>query len=65
MPAGQDEAVAAEPAGIGRIVPHYLLEQQVRGGREAHRGAGVARARRLHRVHRQHADQVDRPRVGV
>ena len=40
VPAGQHEPVPAEPAGIGRVVPQDPLEQQVRGGCQAHRRAG-------------------------
>ena len=61
--AGQHEPVAAEPVRVGRVVPHDLLEQQVRRRREAHRGAGVAVADLLHGVHRQHPHGVDRPVV--
>ena len=40
--AGEHEPVAAEPLVVVRVVPHHLLEQQVRRRREAHRGARVA-----------------------
>ena len=57
--AGQHEAVAARPVGVGRVVPHHLLEQQVRRGREAHRRAGVAVPDLLDGVHGQHPHGVD------
>ncbi len=39
--AGQDEAVAARPGGVGRVVAKQSLEQQVRRGCQSHGGAGV------------------------
>ena len=60
MAAGQDEPVAARPERVGGVVPHDLLVQQVGGGGEAHRGAGVAVAGLLHGVRGQQADGVDR-----
>ena len=59
VPARQDEAVTAGPVGVGRVVPHDLLEQQVRRGGEAHGRARVAVADLLHRVHREHTHGVD------
>ena len=46
----QDEPVAPEPVDVGRVVAHDLLEEQVRGRREAHRRSGVAVADLLHGV---------------
>ena len=63
--AGEHEPVAAEPVRVGRVVPHHLLEQQVRRRRQAHRGAGVAVADLLDGVHRQDPDGVHRPVVEV
>ncbi|CAM5581502.1 hypothetical protein SCYAM73S_04252 [Streptomyces cyaneofuscatus] len=57
--AGEHEAVAAEPLVVGRVVAHDLLEEQVREGRQAHRGAGVAVARLLHGVGGEQPDGVD------
>ena len=57
--AGQHEPVPTGPVGIGRVVPHHLLEQQVRRGREAHGGAGVPVAHLLHGIHGQDANGVD------
>ncbi|CAM5603399.1 hypothetical protein SBADM41S_10138 [Streptomyces badius] len=57
--AGEHEAVAADPLVVGRIVPHHLLEQQVRQRGQAHRGARVAVARLLHGVGGEHPHGVD------
>ncbi len=57
--ARQHEPVAAGPVRVGGVVPHHLLEQQVRRRRQAHGGAGVAVADLLDGVHGQHADRVD------
>ena len=62
-PAGQHEPVAAGPVRVGRIVPHHLLEQQVRRRGQAHRRTGVAVADLLDRVHREHPHGVDRALV--
>ena len=63
--ARQHEAVAGDPLGVGRVVAHDLLEEQVRHRREAHGGAGVAVADLLDRVHRQDPGGVDRALVDV
>jgi len=63
MAAGQHEPVPAQPVRVGWVVPQDPLEQQVRGGRQAHGGAGMARTGLLHRIHREHADEVDGPLV--
>ncbi len=55
----QDEAVATEPVLVVRVAAHHLLEQQVRGWSEAHRGAGMPVAHLLHRIGREDADRVD------
>src|SRR2546430_2123269 len=60
MAAGEHEAVPAGPEGIGRVVLHDPLEQQVGGGCEAHRGTRVAVAGLLHGVHRENPDGVNR-----
>lgn len=57
--AGEHEAVAAEPPVVGRVVPHDLLEQQIRQRGQAHRGARVAVARLLHGVGRERPHGVD------
>ena len=57
--ARQHEPVAARPVRVGGVVPHHLLEEQVRRGRQAHRRAGVAVADLLDGVHGQHPDGVD------
>ena len=61
----QHEPVARHPVRVGRVVPHHLLEQQVRRRRQAHRGARVAVPDLLHGVHRQHARGVDRLAVQI
>ena len=63
--AGEHEAVAAGPVGVGRVVPHHLLEEQVGRRRQAHRRTGVAVADLLDRVHGQHPDRVDSATVEV
>lgn len=55
---GQDEPVATDPGAVARVTTHDLLEEQVRGGRQAHRGAGVTVADLLDRVGREDADRV-------
>ena len=45
---------------VGRVAAHDLLEEQVGGGREAHRGAGVPVADLLDGVGREDARRVDR-----
>ena len=57
--AGEHEPVPSRPVRVGRVVPHHLLEQQVRRGREAHGGAGVPVAHLLHGIHGQDANGVD------
>ena len=61
--AGQHEPITARPLRVGGVVPHHALVEQVGGGSEGHRRAGVPVADLLHRVHRQDADQVDGPLV--
>ena len=63
--AGQHEAVAARPVRVGRVVPHHLLEQQVRRRGEAHRGAGMAVADLLHGVHGEDPHGVHRLGVQI
>src|SRR5439155_7390953 len=60
---GEHEAVPAGPGRIGRVVADDPLEEQVRGGCEAHGGTGVAVAGLLHGVHGQSPDGVDRAAV--
>ena len=59
VPGGEHEPVAADPVGVGGVVPHDALEQGVRQRGEAHRGAGVAVADLLHGVRGQHPHGVD------
>ena len=65
VPGGEHEPVPAGPVRVGRVVPHDPVEEQVRRGRQAHRGARVAVAGFLHGVHGQHADGVDGPAIEV
>ena len=60
VPGRQDETVATQPLVIVRIAAHDLLEQQVRGGSQAHRGAGVAVAHLLHGVGGENTCRVHR-----
>ena len=62
---GQDEPVAAQPVRVRRVVPHHVLEEQVRGGGEADRRPGVAVADLLDRVGGQDTHRVHRPQVEV
>ena len=61
---GEDEAVAAFPTVIGRVLVHDLLEQQVSDRRQAHRGAGVAGADLLHGVGGKDAGGVNGSLIG-
>ncbi len=61
VPRRQDEAVAAGPGGIRRIVAHDLAEQQVGHRRAPHRHAGVPGVGALDGVHREGAVGVDGP----
>ena len=65
MAGGEDEAVAAGPVRVGRVVAHLLRVEEVGDGGERHRGARMARVRLLHRVHREGADRVDRLGAGI
>ena len=58
--AGQDEAVAADPVLVARVVAHHPLEQRVGQRSEAHGGAGMPVADLLDRVRGQHPDGVHR-----
>jgi hypothetical protein len=59
VPRRQDEAVAAQPVRVGRVVPQDVLVEQVGGRGQADRRPGVAVADLLHRVRGQDADRVD------
>ena len=60
VPAGEDEAVAVGPAGLGRIVAEHLVPEHVGDGGQGHGRAGVAALGRFDGVHRKGADRVDR-----
>src|SRR5690606_31490071 len=53
------EAISAEPVLIGRVVAHDLLEQQVCGRGETHRGTGVTVAHLLNGVCCENPRRVD------
>jgi hypothetical protein len=65
VPGGEDEAVAANPGRIGRIVAHHLLEDQICGRGQTHCGTGVAVADLFHGVCRQYAYGIYRALVQV
>ena len=65
MAGGEDEAVPAQPTRVAWVVPEEALEEQVCGGREAHRRAGVAVADLLHSIHREDPDGVNGPPVEI
>ena len=65
MAGGEDEAVAARPVRVGRVVAQHVAVEEVGERRERHRRARMARVRLLHRVHRERADRVDRLGAGV
>ncbi len=60
---GQHEPVATHPVGVGRVMPHHLLEEGVRGGREAHGRTGMAVTDLLYGIGGQDAGGVHRPLV--
>ena len=62
---GQDEAVAADPLGIGRVVAHDALVEQVGQRGQAHRGARVAATGLLDGVRGEQARRVDGLRVQI
>ena len=55
---GQDQSVAIQPFGIGRIVTQKIVPQDGAKVGHAHRGTGVAGFRPLHRIHAQGANGV-------
>jgi hypothetical protein len=59
----EHEPVPAQPVRVGGVVPQPFVEQQVGGGRHAHRRPRVAVADLLDGVHREHPDRVDDPAV--
>ena len=65
VPAGQDEPVATQPCGVGRVVGHDVLVEQVGHGRQRHGGAGVTVAGLLDRVGGEDAHRVDGADVEV
>ena len=59
MATGKDEAIAAFPVGIIRIVLDEVLVQRVGDGRQGDGGAGVAGACLLNRVSRKDLRHLD------
>ena len=59
VPGGQDEAVAVDPPGIGRVVLQVPRPEGIGRGRRPHRQAGMARLCLLDGVRRQKPDRVD------
>jgi len=59
----EDEAVAVDPLGIGRIVLHKLVVQQIGNGGAAERRAGVAGLGFFNSVDGEEAEGVDRKLV--
>ena len=53
MAGREHESITPQPVRITRIVLHHLLEQQVCGGGEGHRGARMAVARILDGISRE------------
>lgn len=62
---GQDEAVAAEPVGVGRVMPQHPLVEQIGGGSQTHRRAGMTVADLLDRIGRQDPGGVHRASIDL
>jgi hypothetical protein len=60
VPSREDEPVPTQPLVVAGVAAHDLLEEQVRGGSEAHRRAGMTVAHLLHGVSRQDPCGVNR-----
>jgi hypothetical protein len=65
MPGQQHNSVPAKPLVIAWVVHKYLLEQQVRQRREAHRRPWMAAAGLLYRVGGEQPGSVNRAHVGI
>src|SRR5699024_6652075 len=61
----QHEAVTSHPVRCGRVVTHDLLEEEIGGRRQTHRGSGVSVTRLFYCVHRQRTDRIDGTTVEV
>ena len=59
MTGGEYEAVAVEPPGVLRIVPHVTHPQRICYGGESHGRPGMTGSGLLNGVHRQRSDGVD------
>ncbi len=61
----EDEAVAAEPVGVGRVMPQHTLVQQIGGGGQTHRRAGMTVADLFDRIGRQDPGGVHRASIDL
>jgi len=59
MTGGQHESVAVEPEGVGGVVMHELVEEQVANGRASHGHARMAGVGLVDGIDRQETDGVD------
>ena len=62
---GEDEAVAIDPVGTGRVVVHDPRIEHVGERRERHRGALMARAGGMRRIHGEATNRADGTRVEI
>src|SRR4051794_40160082 len=65
MPVGHDEPVTADPLGVGGVVSHHPLIEQIGQRGQAHGSARMAVADLLHRIGCQQPGRVDSFRVEV
>ena len=65
MATGEDEPVPAQPQGVGRVVPHHVLVEQVGQRSQAHGRAWVAVADLLDSVGGEQPHRVDGPDIQV
>lgn len=59
MASRQHESVTVEPEGVGRVVVHELVEEQVGHGCAAHWHSWVPRVGLIDSINGQEADSVD------
>ena len=60
MPVGEHEAIAIAPLGVGRVVAHELMKEQIRHGRIAQRRPRVPAVRLLYGIHGKKPQCIDR-----
>jgi hypothetical protein len=60
MSIGKDEAIAIAPLGVGGIVTHELVKEQVRHRRITQRRSGVPTVRLLHSIYGKKPQCIDR-----